>query len=79
MWYYATRASHDYRQGVVINYNRPPDSAIQMNAGFAIFLHANRVPTWGCISLNEADVVRFQRGAVPGDRIIMGVGDDVFN
>ena len=79
MWYYATRASHDYRQGVVINYNRPPDSTIQMNAGFAIFLHANRVPTWGCISLNEADVVRFQRGAVPGDRIIMGVVDDVFN
>lgn len=79
MWYYATRPSHDYRQGVVINYNRPPDSTIQMNAGFAIFLHANRVPTWGCISLNEADVVRFQQGAVPGDRIIMGVGDDVFN
>lgn len=79
MWYYATRPSHDYRQGVVINYNRPPDSTIQMNAGFAIFLHANRVPTWGCISLNEADVVRFQQGAVPGDRIIMGVVDDVFN
>ncbi|WP_157360966.1 hypothetical protein [Arthrobacter sp. EPSL27] len=79
MWYYATRPSHDYRQGVVINYNRPPDSAIQMNAGFAIFLHANRVPTWGCISLSEADVVRFQQGAVPGDRIIMGVGDDVFS
>ncbi|MEC5180966.1 L,D-peptidoglycan transpeptidase YkuD (ErfK/YbiS/YcfS/YnhG family) [Arthrobacter sp. CG_A4] len=79
MWYYATRPSHDYRQGVVINYNRPPDSAIQMNAGFAIFLHANRVPTWGCISLNEADVVRYQRTAVPGDRIIMGVGEDVFN
>ncbi|MGP4033063.1 hypothetical protein [Pseudarthrobacter sp. 1C304] len=79
MWYYATRPSHDYRQGVVINYNRPPDSAIQMNAGFAIFLHANRVPTWGCISLSEADVVRFQQGAVRGDRIIMGVGDDVFS
>ena len=79
MWYFATRPSHDYRQGVVINYNRPPDSSITMNAGFAIFLHANRYPSWGCIALEEADVVRFQRGAVPGDRIIMGVGDDVFS
>jgi L,D-peptidoglycan transpeptidase YkuD (ErfK/YbiS/YcfS/YnhG family) len=79
MWYYATRPSHDYRQGVVINYNRPPDSPIVMNAGFAIFLHANRVPTWGCISLNESDVVRYQQGAVPGDRIVMGVDDDIFS
>jgi uncharacterized protein with LGFP repeats len=78
MWYYATRPSHDYRQGVVINYNRPPDSPIVMNAGFAIFLHANRVPTWGCISLLESDVTRFIRSAVPGDRIVMGVGGDVF-
>lgn len=78
MWYYATRPSHDYRQGVVINYNRPPDSPIVMNAGFAIFLHANRVPTWGCISLLEDDVTRFIRSAVPGDRIVMGVGGDVF-
>ncbi|MCU1531214.1 MAG: hypothetical protein JWO49_785 [Arthrobacter sp.] len=78
MWYYATRPSHDYRQGVVINYNRPPDSPIVMNAGFAIFLHANRVPTWGCISLNETDIVRYQRSAVPGDKIVMGVVDDVF-
>jgi uncharacterized protein with LGFP repeats/L,D-peptidoglycan transpeptidase YkuD (ErfK/YbiS/YcfS/YnhG family) len=78
MWYYATRPSHDYRQGVVINYNRPPDSPIVMNAGFAIFLHANRVPTWGCISLLEDDVTRFIRSAVPGDRFVMGVGGDVF-
>lgn len=78
MWYYATRWSHDYRQGVVINYNRPPDSPIVPNAGFAIFLHANRVPTWGCISLDEADIVRYQRSAAPGDKIVMGVVDDVF-
>ncbi|QDW29404.1 hypothetical protein FFF93_006220 [Arthrobacter sp. KBS0702] len=78
MWYYATRPSHDYRQGVVINYNRPPDSPIVMNAGFAIFLHANRVPTWGCISLLEDDVTRYIRSAAPGDRIVMGVGGDVF-
>ena len=78
MWYFATRRSGDYRQGAVINYNRAPDSPITMNAGFAIFLHANPVPTWGCISLSESDVVRYLRTAAPGDRLIMGVGSDVF-
>ncbi|WP_337248077.1 L,D-transpeptidase family protein [Pseudarthrobacter sp. ATCC 49987] len=78
MWYYATRPAHDYRQGVVINYNREPDSSIVMNAGFAIFLHANRYPSWGCIAMNEPDVVRFMNSAVPGDHIVMGVVADVF-
>lgn len=78
MWYYATRPQGDYRQGAVINYNRPPDSPITMNAGFAIFLHANNVGTWGCISLSESDVVRYLRSAAAGDRLIMGVDADVF-
>jgi len=78
MWYYATRPQGDYRQGAVINYNRPPDSPITMNAGFAIFLHANPVGTWGCISLSENDVIRYLRSAAPGDRLIMGVDADVF-
>ncbi|WP_082049568.1 hypothetical protein [Arthrobacter sp. SPG23] len=78
MWYYATRPSGDYRQGAVINYNRPPDSNIVMDAGFAIFLHANPVPTWGCISLSEANVVRYLQSANYGDRLIMGVSNDVF-
>ena len=78
MWYYATRPQGDYRQGAVINYNRPPDAPITMNAGFAIFLHANNVGTWGCISLSESDVVRYLRSAAPGDRLIMGVDADVF-
>lgn len=78
MWYFATRPSGDYRQGAVINYNRPPDSDIVMNAGFAIFLHANSVPTWGCISLSESNVVRFLQGAGYGDRLIMGVSHDIF-
>lgn len=78
MWYYATRSQGDYRQGAVINYNRPPDSPITMNAGFAIFLHANPVGTWGCISLAESDVIRYLRTAAPGDRLIMGVDADVF-
>ncbi|MCA4132261.1 hypothetical protein [Arthrobacter sp. M4] len=79
MWYYATRPSHDYRQGVVINYNRPPDSSIVMNAGFAIFLHENNVPTWGCISLNDGDLIQYMLTAQPGDRFIMGVAYDIFN
>lgn len=78
MWYYATRRQGDYRQGAVINYNRPPDSPITMNAGFAIFLHANPVGTWGCISLSESDVIRYVRSAATGDRLIMGVDADVF-
>ena len=78
MWYYATRRQGDYRQGAVINYNRPPDAPITMNAGFAIFLHANPVGTWGCIALAESDVIRYLRSAAPGDRLIMGVDADVF-
>lgn len=79
MWYFATRPSRDYRQGVVINYNRPPDAPITMNAGFAIFLHGNNVPTWGCISLNDGDLLQYLRTAHPGDRFVMGVAYDIFN
>ncbi len=78
MWYFATRPQGDYRQGAVINYNRPPDAPITMDSGFAIFLHANNVGTWGCISLSENDVVRYLRTAAAGDRLIMGVDADVF-
>lgn len=76
MWDFATRG--DYRQGAVINYNRPPDSGITRGAGFAIFLHANPSPTAGCISLPEGLVTRYLRNAVPGDRIIMGAVGDIF-
>lgn len=79
MWYFATRPSHDYRQGVVINYNRPPDAPITMNAGFAIFLHGNNLPTWGCISLNDGDLLQYLRTAHSGDRFVMGVANDIFN
>jgi L,D-peptidoglycan transpeptidase YkuD (ErfK/YbiS/YcfS/YnhG family) len=75
MWYFATRASHDYRQGVVVNYNRPN---IVQNAGFAIFLHMNKVPTAGCISLDDWAVVDYIRKSTPGDRIIMGTYSDIF-
>jgi L,D-peptidoglycan transpeptidase YkuD (ErfK/YbiS/YcfS/YnhG family) len=75
MWYFATRSTHDYRQGVVINYNRPN---IVQNAGFAIFLHMNKVPTAGCISLDDWAVVDYIRKSTPGDRIIMGTYNDIF-
>jgi L,D-peptidoglycan transpeptidase YkuD (ErfK/YbiS/YcfS/YnhG family) len=75
MWYFATRASHDYRQGVVINYNRPN---IVQDAGFAIFLHMNKVPTAGCISLDDWAVVDYIKKSKPGDRIIMGTYGALF-
>jgi L,D-peptidoglycan transpeptidase YkuD (ErfK/YbiS/YcfS/YnhG family) len=62
----------------VINYNRPPDSSIVQGNGFAIFLHANKKPTAGCIALHEHEVARYMRTARPGDRIIMGVRADLF-
>ncbi|MEX5294446.1 hypothetical protein QYM41_04090 [Kocuria sp. CPCC 205268] len=76
MWYFSL--SGDYRLGVVINYNRPPDSPIVQGNGFAIFLHANKKPTAGCIALHEHEVARYMRTARPGDRIIMGVRADLF-
>ena len=76
MWYFSL--SGDYRLGVVINYNRPPDSPIVQGDGFAIFLHANKKPTAGCIALHEHEVARYMRSARPGDRIIMGVRADLF-
>ncbi|MEZ2391481.1 hypothetical protein AB6813_18405 [bacterium RCC_150] len=78
MWYFATRPTHDYRQGVVINYNRPPDSPIVMNAGFAIFMHGNNKPTWGCLAFNDPDLLQFMSTAQAGDRIVMGVANDIF-
>jgi L,D-peptidoglycan transpeptidase YkuD (ErfK/YbiS/YcfS/YnhG family) len=48
------------------------------NAGFAIFLHMNKVPTAGCISLDDWAVLDYMRKSVPGDRIIMGVYRDLF-
>jgi uncharacterized protein with LGFP repeats len=78
MWYFATGRSHDYRQGAVLNYNRPPDSEIVQDAGFAIFLHEHKVPTAGCIALDDWAVEDFLRNSASGDRVIMGVHRDIF-
>ncbi len=75
MWYFAKRSTRDYVQGAVINYNRPN---IVQDAGFAIFLHQNKVPTAGCISIDDWAMVDYLRKSVPGDRIIMGVRSAIF-
>ncbi|MBD7996327.1 hypothetical protein H9639_13565 [Arthrobacter sp. Sa2CUA1] len=67
-----------YEQAAVINWNRPPDMPVTQGASFAIFLHAGNAKTWGCISTDLATVTTFLRSAVPGDRMVMGIQDDVF-
>ena len=78
MWYFATRPQHDYRQGAVINYNKPPDSEIVQDAGFAIFLHMNTAPTAGCVAIPDWHMVDWLQKAAPGDRFIMGVRSALF-
>jgi len=76
MWYFARNG--DYRQGAVINYNRPPDSPIREGMGYAIFLHANPVATAGCIALPEHLVSRYLRETHPGDHMLLGVRSQIF-
>lgn len=76
MW--AIARAGDYRLGVVINHNRPPHSEIVEGMGYAIFLHANKVATAGCVVLTENEVAMYMRTAQKGDRIIMGVRSHIF-
>ena len=75
----ATMASGPYKEVVVINYNRPPDSRIVQGNGSAIFLHIsmNR-PTAGCISLPRPALEAAMRSFRPYDRIVMGTSQAVF-
>lgn len=75
---YKIMKAGDYRQAVVINYNRPPDSRIKQGAGFAIFLHTHVVPTWGCIAIGYGPLVKYVKDARQGDQIVMGVRKDIF-
>lgn len=75
---YKIMKAGDYKQAVVINYNRPPDSRIKQGAGFAIFLHTHVVPTWGCIAIGYPSLVKYVKNAQKGDQIIMGVRSDIF-
>lgn len=67
-----------YEQAAVINYNRQPDMGTVQGASYAIFLHAGRTTSAGCISTTLDVVNRFLRSNRPGDRIIMGAVDDIF-
>lgn len=68
-----------YRQAVVINYNRPPDSPVVPGYGSAIFFHiGDGGPTAGCISVSATKVRQVMRTLLPGDRIIMGTHAVVF-
>lgn len=67
-----------YEQAVAINFNRPPDAVARPGLSFAIFLHAGLSESWGCVSTDVETVTRVLRNATPGDRIVMGVDDQVF-
>ncbi|MGO4189237.1 hypothetical protein [Pseudarthrobacter sp. TAF60_1] len=67
-----------YEQAAVINYNRQPDMPVTQGASYAIFLHAGRTTSAGCLSTSLDIVNRFVRTSRPGDRIIMGAVDDIF-
>ena len=41
------------------------------------FLRNNK-PTWGCLAFNDPDLLQFMRTAQAGDRIVMGVGYEIF-
>ncbi|MDP9886355.1 L,D-peptidoglycan transpeptidase YkuD (ErfK/YbiS/YcfS/YnhG family) [Sinomonas atrocyanea] len=76
LWYYMNQGY--YEQAAVINYNRRPDMPTVQGASFAIFFHAGRVPSAGCVSTSLPRVTRLLQTNRPGDRIIMGAVDDVF-
>jgi uncharacterized protein with LGFP repeats/L,D-peptidoglycan transpeptidase YkuD (ErfK/YbiS/YcfS/YnhG family) len=76
LYYYMNQGF--YEQAAVINYNRRPDMDTVQGASYAIFLHAGRTTSAGCISTSLDVVNRFLRTNSPGDRIIMGAVDDVF-
>ncbi|WP_433476578.1 L,D-transpeptidase family protein [Spirillospora sp. CA-142024] len=67
-----------YRQAVVINYNRPPDSPVVQGSGSAIFMHVGAGQTAGCVSMARAELESAMRTLRPRDRIIMGTSQAVF-
>jgi L,D-peptidoglycan transpeptidase YkuD (ErfK/YbiS/YcfS/YnhG family) len=63
-----------YNYAVVIDYNRDP---VQQGAGSAFFLHVSAgAPTAGCVSIDEAQLVRIMGWLDPRDhpRILIGTG-----
>lgn len=73
----ADYVSQQYAQGIVISYNTDEPVA---GKGSAIFLHASGDgATAGCVSVAEETVTRKMRHTRSGDRIVMGVADDVID
>ncbi|GAA2423010.1 hypothetical protein GCM10010191_38620 [Actinomadura vinacea] len=64
--------SGPYKQAVVVNYNRPPDSPIVQGDGSAIFMHIGSAQTAGCVSMGRSELETVMRTLRPYDRIIMG-------
>ncbi len=67
-----------YRQAVVINYNRPPDSRIVQGNGSAIFMHIGTGQTAGCVSMERPVLESVMRTLRPHDRIMMGTSRSLF-
>ncbi|MFA1551996.1 L,D-transpeptidase family protein [Actinomadura chokoriensis] len=67
-----------YKQAVVINYNRPPDSPIVPGNGSAIFMHIGSGQTAGCVSMARPELESVMRTLRPGDRIMMGTRQALF-
>ncbi|MFC5747411.1 L,D-transpeptidase family protein [Actinomadura rugatobispora] len=68
-----------YRQAVVIDHNRPPESPIVHGHGSAIFMHIGTgIPTSGCVSLARPELEALMRTLRPHDRIIMGPREALF-
>ncbi|MFF5258111.1 L,D-transpeptidase family protein [Actinomadura viridis] len=70
--------SGPYKQAVVINHNRPPDSPIVHGHGSAIFMHIGSGPTAGCVALARPRLERIMRNLRPHDRIFMGPHQELF-
>ncbi|MDL4773891.1 MULTISPECIES: L,D-transpeptidase family protein [Thermomonosporaceae] len=70
--------SGPYKQAVVIDYNRPPDSPIVQGNGSAIFMHIGAAPTAGCVALARPELETVMRTLHPRDRIIMGTRQALF-
>lgn len=80
----------DYRQGLMINYNRKMDGSVPSGtAGFAIMLHTLPIEnhgfpstietyqSWGCVVIDYDHMIQFLQEGTDGDRIFMGVESEV--
>ncbi|RKS70965.1 hypothetical protein BZB76_5445 [Actinomadura pelletieri DSM 43383] len=74
----AIMKSGPYRQAVVVNYNRMPDTPIVQGKGSAIFIHIGSGPTSGCVAFARPELETVMKTLRPHDRIIMGTQAALF-